>query len=92
MKRIAILAGAALAVLTAGAPAFADDSMVVICKVITDRATELIQTGEIAKARAMKPQLENCIRQQRADQEKAARQLVKQYDEAVRSKVNSGTP
>jgi predicted ATPase with chaperone activity len=80
-NRFALLAVAALALLFTPAHA-QDDSAPVICKVITDRAAELARTGEMTNARAMKPQIQQCIRLQRAEQDRAARELVKRYGEA----------
>jgi hypothetical protein len=74
---------AALALLQTPARA-QDNSTQVICNVIIDRAAELVRTGETARARAMKPQLQQCLQLLKAEQMRAARDLVKRYDEAVR--------
>ncbi len=61
-------------------PAAAEDDALVVCKVITDRAAELVRTGETERARAMKPELQRCIGLQRAARDRDARRIVNDYD------------
>jgi hypothetical protein len=61
MRLDRLCAVAVVALVSVAPVAQAEDSpVVVICNVITDRAVELVRAGELAKARAMKPQLEKC--------------------------------
>lgn len=81
MKPIAtstILVGiyVALAWTVAPAKAQADDPALVACKVITDRAAEHVRLGETARARRLKPQLQQCLPIQRAALDRAARRVV----------------
>ena len=83
-RRLLVVTLAALALSQTSVRA-QSDSALVICKVITDRAAELVRTGETARARAMKPQLQECIRLQRAELDRAARRIVNEYDASVRN-------
>jgi len=57
-----------------------DDPTLVFCKVIRDQAATWFRAGEIAKTRALKPQLEQCIRHERAALDQALRRFVTDHD------------
>jgi hypothetical protein len=54
-----------------------DNPTLAICNVIIDRAADLVRSGETARARAMKPQLQQCLQLLKAEEMRAARALVK---------------
>jgi hypothetical protein len=61
-----------------------NDSAVMICRSIVDRAAELIRAGETWRARQMKPQVQRCGPILKAELERAAREIVKRHDDMVR--------
>jgi hypothetical protein len=68
------------------APALAraqEDPVVGICKYYAERATELARAGEVAKVREIRPRLKKSLAVLKDDQMRAARLLVKQYNEAL---------
>jgi hypothetical protein len=68
------------------APALAraqEDPVVGICKYYAERATELARAGEVAKVREIRARLKKCLAVLKDDQMRAARLLVKQYNEAL---------
>lgn len=54
------------------------------CSTLTDRLAEMIRAGELERARQSRPALERCLKLQRAERDRAMRDLDKRHNDLVR--------
>ena len=50
---------------------------------LQDRATELARAGESEKLRAMKPQIETCLKVAREESDRATREFLERHNDVV---------
>jgi hypothetical protein len=75
--RNCVAAVAALALLSAPAQArYASEQELTACRALTDHVADLVRAGETTAVGRSKLQLQRCIRIQRADARRAARETV----------------
>jgi hypothetical protein len=77
-----ILAIVALAVLAAPASAKNNERALANCRATIDRAAEYIRVGAMDRARQEAPEVDRCQKVLKAEQLRAARRIIDQYEAA----------
>lgn len=60
-----------------------EDAQLALCRYVEGRVEQLVQVGDIDRAREFRPQLQSCIDRRKTDSLRHARQLVQAYDRAA---------